>query len=440
MSRRLLFILLLVIFVIASSLIFYPDYESPRMVKFLIITQVMFGLSVLIYFVGRRFDLAAKDRSLFYLAIACAILVRIVMIVGAGDNLYLSDDVYRYLWDGKQNVSGINPYLYEPTAPEVEHLVDEDIHPKINHSWLPTIYPPMAQNLFAITHLISGQSIVAFKWLCFLFELLTIATLMVWSRTAQFDRANLLLYLYSPLVIIEFFLSAHLDILALPFLLSAFILVIRKRPVISGLLLALAVLIKFYGLLFFPFIFLNFKGKNRWQFGASFWATIILMYLPYAIGSDGKFLGSLFEYLQSWQSNSSGFLALRWAVGYDIARFGAAGLIVAWFIYQLVRSRGKADLWDCQLFAFGGYIVLTPVLFPWYLVWIVPFLIRNLNIAFLYLSGSILLTYELYIAQYGLAEEAAEILWVRLIVYVPFYLILIYQAFKQRRGVRVEHG
>lgn len=455
-KRRLLFILLLALFVLVASLLFYPDYDNPRMIKFLIITQVLFALSLGIFFVGRRFDFLDKNRSLFYASIAVAIAVRVIMIVGSGDHLYLSDDLYRYLWDGKVNVSGINPYLYEPAAVELEHLVDDKIHPKINHDWLPTIYPPMAQNIFALSHIVGGQSIATFKWICFLFELLTIAALMVWLHLSGVKRANLLLYLFSPLIIIEFFLSAHLDILALPFLISAFILVVRGRPVLSGLLLALAVLIKFYGLIFFPFILLIFQGKKRWLFGGSLLATMVAMYLPYMIGSEGRFLGSLFEYIQNWQSNASAFLALRWSFGFDTARYLAAGIFLIWFLYQLFwrgsyanngndASEGK-EVWDRQFSAFGGYIVLTPVLFPWYLIWIFPLLLRNLSVPFIYLSGSILLTYELYISRYASLDEAVElgelgesveILWVRLLVYIPFYCLLIYQAIKQRKA---QHG
>src|ERR1041385_8962260 len=73
---------------------------------------------------------------------------------------YLSDDIYRYVWDGRVQAAGINPYHYIPAAPELAHLRDDAIYPRINRrEWAHTIYPPVAQVVFFLTTRIS-ESVV----------------------------------------------------------------------------------------------------------------------------------------------------------------------------------------------------------------------------------------------------------------------------------------
>src|SRR6185369_9777109 len=87
---------------------------------------------------------------------------------------YLSDDIYRYVWDGRVQAAGINPYRYIPAAPELAHLRDNVIYPKINRrDWAHTIYPPSAQAVFFLTTRIS-ESVVWMKATMLIFELVTI--------------------------------------------------------------------------------------------------------------------------------------------------------------------------------------------------------------------------------------------------------------------------
>ena len=73
----------------------------------------------------------------------------------------LSDDIFRYVWDGRVQLADINPYLYAPSAPEVEHLRDALYH-SINHAAIPTIYPPLAQLFFRAICVLSATP-AAFK-------------------------------------------------------------------------------------------------------------------------------------------------------------------------------------------------------------------------------------------------------------------------------------
>jgi len=428
-KRTTLLLVLILVFILSSALIFYPDYDSPRVVKFLIISQVLFALSIAIFMVGRKFDFEGKHRRLFYLVLILAIAVRGVMLFGAGEKTYFSDDVYRYVWDGKVNSNGINPFIYAPPDKALEHLRDSVIYPNINHPRLPTIYPPMAQDLFLIAHMIAGDAIWGFKLLAVLFELLTIAALLIWLKSMGVRRCNILLWLYSPLILVEFYISAHVDILAMPFLVAMLLAVRRDRPVLSGIMLALMSLVKFYGLFFLPFLLIYFKGKNRYQFGLMFAITCVTLYMPYVFGSDGAFLGSLFDYLGEWQYNASIFFLFKYVCGFEWARYLVALMFVVWTGYLLLR---KLDIYQKLYRMFGGYLVLTTTFFPWYFVWMFPFVLRNLSPAFLFLSGSVLLSYHVFIGYYSTGTWSV-MPWLGVVSYLPFYSLLIWKTVKDVR-------
>jgi len=435
MKRAAVIITLALLIIVCCALIFVPDYDSPRVVKFLILSQVMFALSIVLFVVARRVDFESQYRRLFLILVVMALVARAVMLIGAGDKFYLSDDIYRYVWDGRVTADGINPFLYSPQDEEVAHLVDSTIHSKINHAWLPTIYPPMAQNIFVLAYVVGGGTTLGFKLVAAIFELLTIVTLLVWLRSTGMPRSHLLLWLFSPLVLIEFYLSSHLDILAMPFLVGCLIAMQNKRAGLSGILLAIATTVKFYGLFFAPFLFLYFVGRDRLRFAVGYAAALAALYLPYVASAGPDVFGSLFRYLADWQYNASIFFVLKYALGIAAARYIVGGAFLVWFGWLLWR---KQDVLGKMFGVFGGYLVLTTTFFPWYFVWIYPFVMRNLSWAFLFLSGSVLLSYHVHIGYYAEGEWSV-MPWLGVISYLPFYVLLILQGIRNRR-LRVISG
>src|SRR6185436_3074482 len=97
----------------------------------------------------------------------------------AGKRPYLSTDVYRYIWDGRVQSAGINPYRYRPSAEELADLRDENIYPKINRGdYSITPYPPVAQMVYAAIYWIRPSSVIAFKFAMSAFDLLTMLALV----------------------------------------------------------------------------------------------------------------------------------------------------------------------------------------------------------------------------------------------------------------------
>src|SRR5574337_315731 len=125
----------------------------------------------------------------------------------------LSSDIYRYLWDGRVQSAGINPYAFLPEADALRFLRDEQIFPLINRQWAPTIYPPGAQIFFAGTYRLFPDSIVGLKFIMLCFDLATIALIVRLLKRAEIDPDRVLLYAWSPLVLFELVGSGHLEAL-----------------------------------------------------------------------------------------------------------------------------------------------------------------------------------------------------------------------------------
>ena len=165
---------------------------------------------------------------------------------------FLSDDIYRYIWDGLVQRAGINPYRYPPEAEELAFLRDDSIYPMINRRWALTIYPPGAQLCFRLMAWICPGSLVAMKALILLADAASIALLLSLLRRLGLHQAYVLLYAWHPLVVVELGISGHLDGLMIPFVLLAFLCTMQGRAWMVGSALALASLVKLYPALLLP--------------------------------------------------------------------------------------------------------------------------------------------------------------------------------------------
>lgn len=434
MIRIVSLVVLILLFLLLAVILFYPDYESPRIIRFLIIIGVMFLLSLVIFFAGRGLDFEKDNRTLFYIIVLLALAVRLIILAGAGEHFYLSDEIYRYIWDGRVCADGLNPYEYKPMDDEVAHLRDRIIHPDVPDANMRSVHPPLAQDFCLAAYFIGGGSPITFKLMFALFEFLTFFLLLKWLRIIGIKRENLLLYLFSPLILVEFYISAHLDILGIPFLLAAFISMEREKPLASGLLMACAASIKFYGLFFVPFILFRFKGRSRLIFPGAFLLFALFLYLPYVIGTDLEVFGDLPASLMEAHFFASAYDLLLHFFDTEIVRYIVLGVFGALLMSLLFI---KTNVYQKMYALFTGYVVLTPALFPWSLIWIYPFIVRNLSPAFWYLTGSILLSYGIFVGTNGpelWAGDGSGDTNLRLICYIPFYLLLLWSAGRWLKG------
>lgn len=339
---------------------------------------------------------------------------------------FLSDDMYRYLWDGLVQRSGINPYQHPPEATELAFLRDESIFPSINRKEALTIYPPGAQLFFRLMAWSWPGSLVGMKGAILFADASTIALLLLLLRQLDVTRSRVLLYAWNPLVVAELGLSGHLDGVMIPFLLLAFFLTLTQRPWQAGLALGAATLIKLYPAILLPVLY----RKRHWHMLGAFLAMVAAGYLLY-LGAWNRIFGYLPQYLGPEEENN---LSLRGMLMYLLglvtdephrAVLGLTSVIFLLVMLQCLRSTQKAPQevisWGVSMIAL--YLLLvSPSVYPWYLIWLLALtsLTQTWSMpAWLYWSWSVNL--EMLAYRPGLEAYAH---WLRVAEYGPIFLWL----------------
>ena len=212
----------------------------------------------------------------------------------------LSSDIYRYIWDGRVQAAGINPYRYVPADPALAQLRDPEIYPKINRAtYARTIYPPAAQMAFAAIGQVTG-SVVDMKLTMLLFEAVAMLALTRVLRLAGLPPERILIYAWNPLPLWSFSCDGHVDAIAIGFIGLALWSRARHRDGLAGALLALATLTKFLPVVIAP-AFL--RGGRFWRPALIGAAVIAAGYCSYA--SVGR---EVFGFLGSY-GNEEGYAA-----------------------------------------------------------------------------------------------------------------------------------
>lgn len=404
------------------AFIFYPDYSEPRLQRFILITLGLSALWIGALALGSRLTSARALRIYLIIGLLAGVSFRVVSLIGAGEKTHLSDDIYRYVWDGRLIAHGVNPFAYAPQHPEVYPYIDENIYSRVNHPELPTIYPPLSQALFLASYLIDNDGIFGFKAVSALFDILTLLALFKLLQVKKLPSYLVLIYWLAPLTVIEFYLSAHHDIIVLPFFIMTLIYFARGKPALCGIFLALAILTKYnVALISFPLL-LGFTGADRRTFVLSGLAVAVVAYLPFLILlKPAALFGSLFEYAMRWQYNGSLYHLLRLLTSPKVSKIIIGPLMIGTLLFLAIVIKDRVKGVFASLVA---YLALTPTLFPWYLVLALPLMTVRRSGAMFALVSMIFLSYW---GMIGLLETG---LWVehwslRVIEYAPFYLALI---------------
>lgn len=332
----------------------------------------------------------------------------------------LSDDIYRYLWEGRLVLDGVNPFTHPPEDPSLATYRDEYFE-LINNREISTIYPPLAQALFAASQVVSHRP-MAMKGLAALGDVLLVLLLWRILVAKRMNPHGVLLYAWNPLPLVEFSGSGHIDVFAILFLLWALHLLERGRGGWSALVLSLSFLTKLFAVCLLPLCWLRERGARSLLLFAG---LSLIAFLPFFDAGAALLRGGV-EYSTRWRYNASAFDLLVWMTG-GIAlskmligiAFGAAALLVA--------HRRKGEPFYAGFFLAGLFVILSPTVHPWYVLWVLPFLCFHPRASWLYLSGAVVLSYWV-LHGYALTGEWAESTWVRLVEYVPFYLLLFLEA------------
>jgi alpha-1,6-mannosyltransferase len=366
-------------------------------------------------------------RELLVLILIIAGLLRLSILYSPP---FLSDDIYRYIWDGRVQAAGVNPYRFVPAHKSLAALRDDAIYPHINRrDYARTIYPPVAQVIFLSATRIS-ESVTWMKAVMVGFEAVAVWLLIKLLIASGLPAERVLIYAWHPLAIWEIAGSGHIEAAAV--LLLALALWSRKRDLraLGGAALAGAALIK----LFPAVLFAAFYRRWDWKMPLTFAGIVLLAYLPYASVGSGA-LGFLPVYFQEegllhgWGvfplSLGVRLLGLPESSGRVYLLFAAAVLLGVglWSIFRRPVSGEDSHLSDAITLVLVFTLLVSPH-YPWYFLWLVPILCFRLYLPALYLTVASFVLYEL------LLQTNGEVFFrINVLLYVPFALLVLICCF-----------
>lgn len=389
-----------------------------------------------------------RGRGSWPVLILVGLLARLLLLLPAEGP---SDDLYRYLWEGRVVLAGDNPYLHPPDDPALVALRDEQIWPAVTHRDVPAAYPPLAQMLFAAVAKVSPTPMGMRLWMV-LFDLIVWALLALLLRELGHDTRRSAIWGWSPLVILEVAGAAHVDVLAILFLVLALLLHRRGRPRAAVVALSLATLVKPLGLLLLPFLL----RRVAWLWQLSLLVLVLVAgYLPFS--SNGPPLGGLGTYAREWVHNAPVFPFLvqlleqlkesakqileqheyrenirRLAYDFDPNLAARACVLVVCSAVILYLWRRGGSLPGRALVALALFLLLSPTIHPWYLLWLVPLLGDRLSPPLLLWTATVLLSYHV-LPLYDASGKWLEVGRVKGLEYAP---VLIWGAVSALAGLR----
>lgn len=378
-------------------------------------------------------DRRLSHRTLLSLILGFALLFRLTLIPHAP---VASDDIYRYVWDGRVAAAGINPFLHAPEDPSLASLRTENLPADLNFPGMRTIYPPAAQGVFFVSNLFFGPSVTGLKGILVGADCLTLFILVLLLRKVRSDgKASLpmvLAYAWSPVPVMYVALDGHVDALGIPFMLLFLVLALSGKPVRSAMALGVAALAKLYPMFLVPFLL---------QVRARPWVLLIpgamlaAGYLFYYEETGGIF-ESFLVYNSRFEFNGGLFSLFRYlGISGSVARPLCGLLFLGWIGLLLFLRR---PLPETLLLAFLGFLLCSPMAHPWYFTWLAALVAVRWSSSVFLLIGLTTLS-NLVVLQYTLSGEWTEYPLLILLEYLPF-VILFAKEIAQRKILRNPAG
>lgn len=349
-----------------SCLIIWLGYFTPRQ-SFGQLISLYSALFVIYFFLTKTFKNASE-------VIFIGVFFRLLLLFAMPA---LSDDFYRFVWDGRLLANGINPYTILPAdfinSIDYQNNVENNlIFSRLNSPKYYTVYPPLNQLIFATSATLSKGSlfgnVIALRIFIFLAE---ISLLFMLIKNKYSDKFNL--YSFNPLIIIELTGNLHFEGVVMSFLVLALSMGVkdRKSLVFSSFLFACAVCVKMLPLIFIPLIIKQLGWKKGIFYSSMVGVFTALFFLPFL---DQMLIEKLFSsvnlYFQKFEFNASIYYLIR-AVGFKIFGYniiGTAGKIMAFLTFSgvLFISWKNKNLFVGALAILTLYFAMATTVHPWY--------------------------------------------------------------------------
>ncbi len=424
-------------------------------------TLVLTGFVYLLIVQG--FRNTSFSRGLFAWIITIGAIIRFSMMTSTP---ILEDDFYRYLWDGGVLANGSNPYAYspeeilnakndfDPVPSSLRQLAEESgpVIARVNHPHLRTIYPPVAQAFFALAHYLSPWSLFTWRLVLLFFDSVTLYLLVIVLQRLRLPLLWSVLYWWNPLLVKETFNSGHMDVLVLPFVLGAILLAARGGFVRAAFTLAIAAGVKIWPVTLLPLLLRPVYKNPRVLVPALslFGFVVCLMSVPILTpGLDPR--SGFSAYGEYWEMNDALFMLIAWGTKLlssltgilanqerIVSRLLVLAVFTGWSVWVTLRE-GPLDLAGLSkrsLMIVAALFLISPTQFPWYYLWILPFLTIHPRSSLLLLTALLPLYYLRFYfkAVDNIKAFDTGIVWIE---YVPVWLLLIREWYVNRGRQRL---
>jgi alpha-1,6-mannosyltransferase len=364
----------------------FGDRGGPYFMASLTLAGIVYLLAIREFFATPRFSQRVVVIGLVLAAVWHIAFLR----VPAGAD----DDIHRYVWDGRLQRLGYNPYLVVPSDPAAQWLHTPETR-NLNNPDLPSPYPAGAQLFFRAVTAIQ-ESAFAMKVAFVVCEFAIVFVLLdVLRCTGQKQRAHLVLaFAWNPLLAIEVAGSGHIDIVGALFLVVSAAALVRRWRATAAVALGLAIAVKFLPVVLLPLYWKRVRIRDA----ALAAAAVGLLYVPFL--NHGRIpIGSLGTYVQSFRFNDPVFAALdRVAPPQLLAGLAVfVGLATATWVRRAAPELSP-DVFAWPMFAWpmAATLLCAPAVFPWYLLWLLPFLTSASTLLIIIWTVSIFPTYVMW--------------------------------------------
>lgn len=318
------------------------------------------------------------------------------------------DDLNRYLWEGRVQLAGHNPFVVPPDDPSLSSLRDET-WAEVSHRDYTTIYPPLAQAEFLAVAAIV-PSVKALKVVHVAFDLAAVALLGAWLKKLGRPPQLAIVYGLCPLTLTAFAIEGHVDALMIALLVGAGLADAHRRPYLCAGLLAGGILAKLV-----PIVLLAWLARKHGRAVLFALAVVAVGYLPYASAGTGLF-DSVLRFVGTTQMLGLGHSLLSLCLDGGTAQWVCALLLIGVIVWCVMRR----DALDAYALAVcGAVILLAPIVHFWYVTWVLIFLAFAPRVSWLVLAGAMVFYFE-GAAQRSLTGAWALPPWVPFAVYAPF--------------------
>lgn len=357
----------------------FGDRGGPLFMASLTVAGVVYLLAVRVLFVTPRF---APRVVIFGLVLAALWHIELLRVPPGAD-----DDIHRYVWDGRLQRLGYNPYIVVPSDPAAKGLHTPETR-NLNNPDLPSPYPAGAQLFFRAVTAIQ-ESTFALKVAFVVCDLLIVLVLLDVLRCNRQGAHLVLAYAWNPLLAIEVAGSGHIDIVGALLLLVSAAALGRRWRATAAVGLGLAIAVKFLPIVLLPIYWKRVRIRD-----AALAAVVVgLLYVPFL--NHGRIpISSLGTYVQSFRFNGPIFATLDHVVPPQLL----AGLAVLVGLVTATWLRCAAPERSPEVFAWpmAASLLCAPVVFPWYLLWLLPFLSSASTLLIILWTVSIIPTYVMW--------------------------------------------